>query len=226
VSHGGREPQIWAVVVAAGSGSRFGGETPKQDLLLGDRRVVEWSVEALTAWCAGVVVVVQPTRVADPIGDRDVRVVAGGASRSESVRNGIAAVPADADLIAVHDAARPLIPRTVFDALVAAIEFVHADAAIPGVAVTDTIKRIRDGMVIETPERAELVAVQTPQMFRAQVLRDAHHIGGDATDDAALIERGGGRVVVVPGDAMLRKITTSDDLDWLRGRLDEWTARP
>ena len=89
-----------------------------------------------------------------------------------------------------------------------------ADAAVPGVAVTDTIKVVRDGVIVETPDRDTLVAVQTPQAFRASILRAAHTSGGEATDDAALVESMGGRVVVVDGDERSRKITRPDDLEW------------
>jgi len=142
--------------------------------------------------------------------------VAGGTTRSESVRAGLAAVPAEATIVCVHDAARPFASRLLFDAVIAAVA-AGADAAIPGVPVTDTIKRIDDGnVVVETPPRSSLVAVQTPQAFRAAVLRAAHATGCDATDDAALVELGGGRVVVVPGELTNRKITHPDDLEWAR----------
>lgn len=198
-------------MVAGGSGTRFGG--PKQYEQLGSRRVLDWSVAAARAASDGVVLVVPAEDAAREGG------VAGGATRSDSVRAGLAHVPADADVVCVHDAARPFAGSDVFARVVQAV-LDGADAAIPGIPVTDTIKQIdTDRAVAHTPPRAELIAVQTPQAFRADVLRTAHASGRDATDDAALVEAAGGRVVVVEGDAAARKITDPDDLRWARERL-------
>ena len=148
------------------------------------------------------------------------RAVAGGATRSDSVRAGLAAVPSAATIVCVHDAARPLATPELFAAVIDAVRG-GADAVVPAVAVTDTIKVVDgDGAVVDTPDRATLVAVQTPQAFRADALRRAHAGGGDGTDDAALVERLGGRVVTVPGEPWNRKITDPDDLDWAR----RWVA--
>jgi 2-C-methyl-D-erythritol 4-phosphate cytidylyltransferase len=141
--------------------------------------------------------------------------VAGGATRSDSVRAGLRAVPADATIICVHDAARPLASADLYRRVIDAIAE-GADAAVPALAVSDTIKVVADGVVVSTPDRGSLVAVQTPQAFRAGALRSAHEHGGDATDDAALVEALGGRVVVVAGEAINRKITVPDDLEWAR----------
>ncbi|MCU1361550.1 MAG: ispD, partial [Ilumatobacteraceae bacterium] len=137
-------------------------------------------------------------------------------TRSASVRAGLGAVADDATIVCVHDAARPFatahLYRTVIDAVVAG-----ADGVVPGVPVTDTIKVVAsDGTVAATPPRDRLVAVQTPQAFRASVLRAAHATGVDGTDDAGLVELAGGRVVVVAGEADNRKITHPDDLQWAR----------
>jgi 2-C-methyl-D-erythritol 4-phosphate cytidylyltransferase len=118
-------------------------------------------------------------------------------------------------VIVVHDAARPLASPALFSAVVAALADADVDAAVPGIAVTDTVKRVRDGRVTSTLDRNELVAVQTPQAFRAAVLRRAHAALVDATDDAALVEAVGGRVVVVPGEASNVKVTTAADLETL-----------
>jgi len=207
---------IWTVVVGGGSGRRFG--LLKQYEPLGDERVIDWSRRVATGVSDGVVVVV-------PADDADREsAVAGGASRSESVRAGLDAVPDDATIVCVHDAARPFATPEVYAEVIGAVS-AGADAAVPGVAVTDTIKIVgpaRDGSaaVVETPDRSTLVAVQTPQAFRAAALRAAHAAGGDATDDAAMIERAGGRVVVVPGSLLNRKITIPDDLDWARGLVE------
>ncbi len=200
--------RVWTIVVAGGSGLRFGGM--KQFEIVGEQRVLDWSVAAARAAGEGVVVVV-PAADAEREGG-----VAGGASRSESVRNGLAHVPADATIVCVHDGARPFADAGVFARVIEAVA-AGADGAIPGVPVADTIKHVdARGLVIGTPPRAELRAVQTPQAFRASVLRAAHASGADATDDAALVEAGGGRVVVVEGDVVNRKITDPDDLRWAR----------
>ncbi|MCU1375880.1 MAG: ispD [Actinomycetia bacterium] len=202
---------VWAVVVAAGSGDRYG--APKQYERLGDRRVLDWSLAAARSVADGVVVVVSSARGTDPEPGADV-VVVGGATRSASVRAGLAAVPGDAAVVVVHDAARPAATPALFAAVVAAVR-AGADGAVPGVAVVDTVKRVADGVVVETLDRTTLVAVQTPQAFRATVLRAAHAGEDEATDDGALVESAGGRVVVVPGEPANVKLTTPADLDRL-----------
>ena len=198
---------VWAIVVAAGSGDRFGG--PKQYQPLGGRRVLDWSVDACRTACDGVVLVVPPERVADPE-EADV-VVAGGASRADSVRAGLAVVPEDADVILVHDAARPRASAALFAAVIDAVRG-GADGAVPALPVPDTVKRVDGDHVVETVDRTDLVAVQTPQGFRAEILRKAHASCADATDDAALVEQAGGGVVVVPGEPGNGKITHPSDL--------------
>lgn len=199
---------VWAVVVAAGSGARFGGL--KQYASLGGRRVLDWSVDGARSAADGVVLVVPAERAHEPEAGVDV-VVAGGATRAESVRAGLAAVPLDAEVVAVHDAARPLASARLWSAAVAAVRE-GADGAVPGVRVADTLKRAEGGRVLGTVERDGVVAVQTPQVFRADALRAAHAAGADATDDAALVEAAGGNVVVVPGEVTNAKITTDADL--------------
>ena len=201
---------VWAIVVAAGTGSRFGGA--KQFEQLGGDRVVDRAVAASRAVADGVVVVVPAERTDDTsLRATGSILAAGGSTRSGSVRAGLAAVPAEADIVVVHDAARPYATGALFEAVVAAVR-AGADGAVPGMAVSDTVKRVHDGRVVETLDRSELVAVQTPQAFAAAVLRRAHAGGGDATDDAALVEAAGGRVTVVPGEAANAKITRRSDL--------------
>jgi 2-C-methyl-D-erythritol 4-phosphate cytidylyltransferase len=120
-------------------------------------------------------------------------------------------VPASAAVVVVHDAARPCASPALFDAVVAAVR-AGADAAVPGLPIADTVKRVDGDRITETLARSELVAVQTPQAFAAAALRAAHEGGGDATDDAALVEAAGGRAVVVPGEPGNLKITRPDDL--------------
>jgi 2-C-methyl-D-erythritol 4-phosphate cytidylyltransferase len=195
-------------VVAAGSGSRFGGQ--KQFEQLGGRRVVDWALAASRSVAHGVVLVVPPHHAGDEARAADA-VVVGGATRSDSVRAGLAAVPPETHIVVVHDAARPFAAPALFHAVVDAV-VAGADGAVPGVPIADTIKEVAGGTVVATLERDTLVAVQTPQAFTAVALRDAHAVGGQATDDAALVEARGGRVVVVPGDPANTKITLRTDL--------------
>jgi 2-C-methyl-D-erythritol 4-phosphate cytidylyltransferase len=211
----------WTIVVAGGSGARFGGA--KQFAKLGERTVLDLSVATALAQSHFVVVVVPAEEVsrvaAHFVADTAVVVVGGGATRSGSVRNGLHAVADDAEIVLVHDAARPFASGALYESVIAAVA-TGSDAAVPGVPVTDTIKQITgDGVVVTTPERSSLVAVQTPQGFSADALRRAHERGGNATDDAALVEAMGGHVIVVPGEAINRKITTPEDLTWAEGVL-------
>jgi 2-C-methyl-D-erythritol 4-phosphate cytidylyltransferase len=206
--------RVWVVVVAAGSGRRFGGA--KQYEPLAGRRVLDWSLDAARSVVAGpgrapggpggVVLVVAPGREGDDEPAADA-VVAGARTRSGSVRAGLARVADDAEVIVVHDGARPLAGVDLFTAVVRAVRE-GADAAVPGVPVADTL-RSRDGGVVD---RDRLVAVQTPQAFRAAALRAAHAAGAEATDDASLVEAAGGKVVVVDGSPTNLKITRPADL--------------
>lgn len=207
---------VWTIVVGAGSGARFGGL--KQYETLGDARVIDRSVAVARSACDGVVIVVPATDAEREGG------VAGGATRSDSVRAGLAAVPADAAIICVHDAARPFASPALYRAVIDAVRS-GADGAVPGVPVTDTIKITATGAdgvvrVASTPDRSTLVAVQTPQAFAASALRAAHAAsdvtGSPVTDDAMLLESSGAGVVVVAGETDNRKITTPEDLDWAR----------
>lgn len=212
---------MWTVVVAGGAGRRFG--APKQFERLDHRRVVDVAVAVAATASAGVVVVlpsgdaVKEFVAEAPGGDGDDRrVVVGGDTRSDSVRAGLAAVPDAATIICVHDAARPLATSALFTRVVETVQE-GADGAVPALPVTDTIKVVDlTGVVVDTPERDRLVAVQTPQAFVAPVLRAAHATTVDGTDDASLVERTGGRVVVVAGEPWNRKITDPDDLAWAR----------
>jgi 2-C-methyl-D-erythritol 4-phosphate cytidylyltransferase/2-C-methyl-D-erythritol 2,4-cyclodiphosphate synthase len=205
----------WAVVVAAGAGTRFG--APKQWAPLAGRRVLDWAVAAVRSApsCDGVVLVVPAADVGTPavraVAGVDV-VVGGGATRSASVRAGLAALPATATVVVVHDGARPLARPALLEAVVAAVR-AGADAALPATPVTDTVKRVAgDGVVTGTVDRTDLVAVQTPQAFARAALVRAHAGDPEATDDAALVEAIGGRVVVVAGDPENLKLTDAGDL--------------
>jgi 2-C-methyl-D-erythritol 4-phosphate cytidylyltransferase len=186
-------------VVAAGAGSRFG--KPKQFEPLNGRRVVDWSLSVARELSDHVVLVVPEDCVDDdePLADA---VVAGGDTRSSSVRAGLAAVPANATHVLVHDAARPVPLPVLWSRVVDALQ-TGADAVVPVVPVTDTLRE-RQG---STVDRDRLVAVQTPQGFRLDVLRDAHATGAEGTDDASLAEAIGAKVVLVEGDPTNVKIT-------------------
>jgi 2-C-methyl-D-erythritol 4-phosphate cytidylyltransferase len=198
---------IWGIVVAGGAGSRYG--SVKQFESIGGARLVDRAVETTTAACDEVVVVL-PTGFAwdgQPVSAD----VVGGTTRSASVRAGLTAVGASATIVVVHDAARPLASPDLFASVIDAVRS-GADAAVPALPVPDTVKRVDGDHVLETVSRDGLVTVQTPQAFRARALRAAHATADEATDDAALIEAAGGRVVVVPGDPANLKVTTPADL--------------
>ncbi len=192
--------EVWAIVVAGGSGARYG-RLKQLDALAG-RRVLDWSIDAMGL--PGRTVVVLP---ADQVGEVavDAVVVAGGSTRSASVRAGLSAVGPNATHVLVHDAARPLVTPEVVAAVIDGLA--AADGAIPVVPVTDTLRRV-DG---EPVDRSDLVAVQTPQGFGVEILRRSHASGEDATDDATLVTALGGSVVHVDGDATNIKITVPTD---------------
>jgi len=201
---------VAAVVVAAGQGQRYGG--PKQFAVLNHDTVTAHSVRAARTVAERVVLVVPANYQGNGEG-ADV-VVVGGATRAASVRAGLEEC-GDADVIVVHDAARPMATANLFTAVVNAV-LQGADGAVPGLAILDTVKRIgRDGdltLVVTTEERDELVTVQTPQAFAREALLRAHANNEEATDDAALVEAMGGRVVVVEGEVDNVKITVPGDL--------------
>lgn len=202
---------VWTIVVAAGKGTRYGGA--KQYDRLGKRRVIDWSIDTAAAVSDGVVVVASQDQIDELSANAGVSTaVEGGPTRADSVRNGLAVIPGDATVILVHDAARPLATTSLFRSVIASVRG-GVDAVIPAVPVVDTIKRVDSEMnVLGTIDRSELVAVQTPQGFEANALRRAHAGGADATDDAALVEQIGGRVIAVPGEAHNLKITVLSDL--------------
>lgn len=223
---------VWTVVVAGGSGRRFG--AMKQYEALGDRRVVDHAVDTARRAGDGVVLVLPASDVADETtwsSVSDVTVVAGGPTRTASVRNGLAAVPGEAAIVLVHDGARPFATLDLYRQVIDAVRG-GADGAVPGLPVTDTVKVIEvvesasigvSGAVVphivDTPDRATLLAVQTPQGFAADVLRRAYLSEVDASDDSALVESIGGTVIAVPGEIDNRKITHPEDLVWARDLL-------
>jgi 2-C-methyl-D-erythritol 4-phosphate cytidylyltransferase len=219
---------VWAVLAAAGRGERLGADRPKAFAKLRDRPLLAESLERLdgSGWMDAIVIVApagweEPSiLLAEELAcTKVVSCVAGGETRAESVRAGVAEVHDDATVIAVHDAARPLLPDEVLERVLTALNE-GWDGAVPALPLVDTIKRLRDRQIVETLPREDLVAVQTPQAFLAPVLREA--VGGDlagATDCAALVEACGGRVTTVPGDPRLLKVTDAEDLELIAGWL-------
>ena len=211
---------VWAVLVAAGRGARLGAEQPKAFAKLAGRPLVAESLERLEAseWIDSIVIVAPPEweepaiLLADELAVGKARAcVAGGATRVESVRAGLAEVDEDADVVLVHDAARPLVTEPVIERVVAGLG--EADGVVPAVRVPDTVKRVREGRVLETVDRSDLYLVQTPQAFEAGILREAiSRAAPDVGDCAAAVEAVGGRVSVVEGDPRLVKVTTTSDL--------------
>jgi 2-C-methyl-D-erythritol 4-phosphate cytidylyltransferase len=217
---------VFAVLVAAGRGERLGEDRPKAFVRLGELPLLAESLRRLdeSDWIDGVILVAPPEweepaiLLAEELGASKVNAcVTGGATRTESVRAGVAEVPDDAAVILVHDAARPLLPAEIVPRLLDALGQ-GFDGAVPALPVRDTVKRVVEGTVAETPARNELVTVQTPQAFVAAVLRAALARGEEGTDCASLVEAAGGRVTVVEGDERLLKVTTRADLD----RIAEW----
>ena len=215
--------KLAVVIPAGGVGTRFGGPLPKQFIKLGRVPILAETVGHFTRHPAVIAIVVaapeihveRTRRALARITRRaPVTVVQGGGMRQDSVWLALRAVPRDADIIVVHDAVRPLITRGLIDAVVSASA--ESGAAICALPITETIKRVHQDVVETTLDRSELWAVQTPQAFRAALLREAHEKarrdGVVGTDDAMLVERLGHRVRVVHGLAENVKITTPDDL--------------
>jgi 2-C-methyl-D-erythritol 4-phosphate cytidylyltransferase len=200
---------VVGILPAGGRGERLGAERPKAFVVLGGRPLLEYSLDALDPHCSRIV-------VAAPRGQRaeSREFVAGGASRSASVRNAVAAAP-EADVFVVHDAARPLVTPELVRRCIDGLDGV--DGAIAAARVTDTVKEAAgDGRVTRTLDRSVLWAIQTPQVFRADVLRRALDVKDDvlaaATDDASLVEAAGGTVRVVEASPENFKVTTAADL--------------
>ena len=212
---------VWAILVAAGRGERLGSDQPKAFVKLGELPLLAEPLRRLddSEWVDAIVVVAPPgweepaILLAEELGCAKVRAcVAGGETRADSVRAGLAEVPDDAAAVLVHDAARPLLTDEVIGRVLAPLAD-GWEGVVPGLPVSDTLKRVAsDGGVDETVARDGLWTVQTPQAFPVDALRRAVSAGADATDCAGLVEAAGGRVKVVPGDPLLLKVTTAEDL--------------
>lgn len=222
---------VAAIIVAAGRGLRMGADRPKPFLPLGGRTVLARAVAAFASHpriAAIVVPVADPAEARAALGDLAgrVRLVTGGAERQDSVRRGLDALGeakafseakafGEAEIILIHDAARPLVPAWLIDAVIDAAA-AHG-AAVPGLAIPDTVKRVAsDGAITGTVWRDDLRLAQTPQGFRAGILRaaydEAERLSARGTDDASLVERCGGMVRLIPGSPRNIKITLPEDL--------------
>ncbi len=226
-----------AVIAAGGIGVRMGGATRKQYLVLKGKPVLAHSVSLFTDHRA-----VDEVIVAVPAGDTDsakellkpfcppgsYKLVEGGATRQESIKNGLHALSSEADLVCIHDAARPLASRELLDSLLETAA--RQGSAVPVIALSDTVKEVnRDGYIVSTPPRENLRLVQTPQVFRRDIIVNAylhaekHSL--EATDDAALVEHLGKPVATIPGELSNLKITSPRDLAlafyWLEGEREE-----
>ena len=218
----GNDSLTWAILVAAGSGERLGGDRPKAFVALGGRVLLAESLERLdtSAWIDAVVVAVPAdweeaaiVLAEEIVASKVAAVVTGGATRAESVRIALAEVPDTAAVVIVHDAARPLVDDAVIERVIAPLAE-GVEGVVPALPLADTVKRVAQGLVAETVDRSDLFTVQTPQAFNATALRAAYRDGdlAEATDCASLVEACGGRIRIVEGDPRLLKITTTADL--------------
>ncbi len=221
-----------ALIVAGGSGERFGGDIPKQYRLIAGRPVMSWTIgrfEAAETIDQIVLVVGEDyllhvnNTVVDPYGFmKVVKIVPGGATRTESVANGLASLPQATSYVAIHDAVRPLVKSSDIDAVVR--EAQQHRAAILGRPVAETVKRAREGMILATVDRTNLFMAETPQVFQYDLISEAHKKGAasgvKATDDAALVEALGFMVRLVPSTGPNPKLTTGPDTDFIKMMLE------
>lgn len=227
--------EVLAILVAAGRGERMGAGRPKAFLAVGGRTLLERSALAFErAGSVDAIVAVVPASEQEAAREllRDtaklVAVVPGGARRQDSVLEGMKPVPDGFDgIVLVHDAARPFVSPELIDGVTA--EARRVGAAVPVWAVADTVKRVKDGRVVETVDRSELAAAQTPQAFRFSLLARAYESAFrdrvTVTDESMAVERIGEPVAAVPGEALNRKLTTPDDLAWAETMLAQGKAR-
>jgi 2-C-methyl-D-erythritol 4-phosphate cytidylyltransferase len=200
--------EVWAIVLAAGAARRFG--APKQFEFLGELRLVDRVVKTAVSICDEVIVALPPRMVWN--GPPLTGAVVGGRTRAESVRRGLNEVPSAADIIVIADAAHPLTTRSLFRSVIDAVRR-GADGAVPALPVTEVIKRVRSRRIVETLPSAGLVSTQTPQAFRADVLRRAHAGRENVSEDSVLLESMGAKIAVVPGDPRNIHVTTRAELE-------------
>ncbi len=220
-SASGGAGSTWAILVGAGAGTRLGADRPKAFVALAGRPLLAESLDRLdrSGWIDAIVIAAPPAweeptiLLAEELAvSKVVAVVTGGETRAESVRAALAEVADDAIAVVVHDAARPLVDDAILERVLMPLAE-GVEGVVPGLPIADTVKVVSGGYVSETLDRGELITVQTPQAFRWDALREAYRgeLAG-ATDCASLVERAGGSVKVVPGDARLLKVTSRDDL--------------
>lgn len=232
----GAAAMIGAVVLAGGQGKRMQAGMNKQYLTVEGRSVLSCAIESMAAVAEALIVVAAKGEEAKAwnaiaesgVDKARVQVVEGGKERQDSVRHALAAMPETWEKVLIHDGARPFVPKDMLERILAATA--PGIGVVPGLSVTDTIKRIdASGFIIETPPRSQLRAAQTPQCFMAQEICALHLAVADSgqifTDDAALYEYGGKRVRMVEGDAMSRKLTVPDDMLWATEMKHAWEAQ-
>lgn len=214
--------KVCAVIVAAGQATRFGGGVPKQFAEVNGRPMLSWTISRFEAAASidQIVVVASPDYLLyvgestiDPYGFTKIfKVVTGGAKRQASVYNGLRSLPPSTEFVAIHDAARPLVAPADIDAVVASAK--EHGAAMLASRISDTVKRVEDGLIVATLDRHFLFAAQTPQVFRYDMICKAHEACEDdgATDDASLVEAQGIAVHIVEPTRPNLKVTTQDDL--------------
>jgi len=221
-----------ALIVAGGAGDRFGGDIPKQYRLVAGRPLMSWTIarfEDAAAIDRIVIVAAEEyllhvnNSVVNPYGFKKVlKIVPGGRTRGESVLRGIEAVPLATSYLAIHDAVRPLVRPSDIDLVVE--EAKKNRAAVLGRPVSDTVKRARDGLILATLDRTNLFLAETPQVFQYDLVKEAYLAGKqsglDATDDAALVEALGFMVKLVPSSGPNPKLTTPDDMEFIRMMLE------
>jgi 2-C-methyl-D-erythritol 4-phosphate cytidylyltransferase len=221
------------LIVAGGSGRRFGGDIPKQYRIVGGRPLLSWTVarfeEASTIDEVAIVVAEDfllyvNNRVVDPYGYKKVlKVVPGGASRAESVWRGIEALPLSSSYVAIHDGVRPLVKPSDIDLVV--LEARDHRAAVLGRPVSETVKRVKEGLILATVDRDNLFLAETPQVFQYDLIKEAYRksMAEDlaATDDAAMVEALGFKVKLVPSTGPNPKLTSQDDLEFIRMMLEK-----
>lgn len=221
-----RSERVAALIVAGGTGERFGRAGGKQLALLHGRPVLSWCLSAFEGVLeVGLIVVVCPSEreaeyrreaVHAAVRGTPVRLAPSGQTRQESVAHGLAVLPDETETVVVHDGARPLVTPKLISAALAAFRESQADGLVVGYPAVDTLKVVDDGEVVHTPDRSCYWAVQTPQVFSRSVLAGAHGTAAEhkwsVTDDASLVERCGGRVCVFEGPRDNLKITSAEDL--------------
>jgi 2-C-methyl-D-erythritol 4-phosphate cytidylyltransferase len=203
-----QDREVWAIVLAAGSGHRFG-VGQKQFALVGGVRAVDRTVETARRVCDHVVVVLPPGQVWDGVAVD--AVARGGEHGSDSVRAGLAELPSEPAIAVICDPAHPLASEAVFDAVVTAVQQ-GADGAVPSIPMHDVIQRVEDGRVVATIPKAGLVVTQSPQAFRSEVLREVHAGRPMPAENSGMVVDAGYHVVSVAGDATNLHVTTPDEL--------------